>query len=260
MSPLSNLAVRDVETLVHPYINLASFRETGPLVIERAQGVYRLRYRRQGLYRGHGRALVHGARLRQRGAGRDCRRADAKALLRALVHRQEPRSGDRACRKAQGDRAGPDLESVLLQFRIGGERHPDQARLVLSTMRAAGRRRKRSSAASRPITGSPWQRPRSPGCRAIIAISICRCRAFCTPGVRITIASRRTARARRISHSRLAVELEALIVQRRPGHGGGLHRRAGDGRGRRDRAAGDLFREDHAGLRASTICSSSATR
>jgi 4-aminobutyrate---pyruvate transaminase len=40
MSPLSNLATRDVETLVHPYINLAKFRETGPLVIERGQGVY----------------------------------------------------------------------------------------------------------------------------------------------------------------------------------------------------------------------------
>ncbi|HEY1982290.1 MAG TPA: aminotransferase [Xanthobacteraceae bacterium] len=40
MSPLSNLAARDVETLVHPYINLASFRETGPLIIERAKGVY----------------------------------------------------------------------------------------------------------------------------------------------------------------------------------------------------------------------------
>jgi 4-aminobutyrate---pyruvate transaminase len=40
MPPLSNLAVRDVETLVHPYINLASFRESGPLVIERGQGVY----------------------------------------------------------------------------------------------------------------------------------------------------------------------------------------------------------------------------
>src|SRR5271157_3294743 len=38
--PLSNLAVRDVETLVHPYVNLARFRETGPLVIERGQGVY----------------------------------------------------------------------------------------------------------------------------------------------------------------------------------------------------------------------------
>ena len=40
MPPLSNLAARDVETLVHPYINLARFRETGPLIIERGQGVY----------------------------------------------------------------------------------------------------------------------------------------------------------------------------------------------------------------------------
>ena len=40
MAPLTNLAARDVETLVHPFINLASFRETGPLVIERGQGVY----------------------------------------------------------------------------------------------------------------------------------------------------------------------------------------------------------------------------
>ena len=39
MPPLSNLATRDVETLVHPYINLASFRENGPLIIERGQGV-----------------------------------------------------------------------------------------------------------------------------------------------------------------------------------------------------------------------------
>src|ERR1700751_2415829 len=40
MPPLSNLAARDVETLVHPYINRASFRETGPLIIEKAQGIY----------------------------------------------------------------------------------------------------------------------------------------------------------------------------------------------------------------------------
>jgi 4-aminobutyrate---pyruvate transaminase len=40
MSPLSNLATRDVETLVHPYVNLAKFRETGPLIIERGKGVY----------------------------------------------------------------------------------------------------------------------------------------------------------------------------------------------------------------------------
>jgi 4-aminobutyrate---pyruvate transaminase len=37
---LTNLAVRDIETLVHPYTNLATFRDSGPLVIERAKGVY----------------------------------------------------------------------------------------------------------------------------------------------------------------------------------------------------------------------------
>src|SRR5687768_14720590 len=40
MSPLSNLAARDVETLVHPYTNLDTHRQNGPLVIERGQGVY----------------------------------------------------------------------------------------------------------------------------------------------------------------------------------------------------------------------------
>jgi 4-aminobutyrate---pyruvate transaminase len=40
MNVLSNLAVRDIETLVHPYTNLATFRDMGPLVIERARGVY----------------------------------------------------------------------------------------------------------------------------------------------------------------------------------------------------------------------------
>lgn len=39
MPPLSNLATRDVETLVHPYVNLSGFRQSGPLIIERGQGV-----------------------------------------------------------------------------------------------------------------------------------------------------------------------------------------------------------------------------
>ena len=90
MSPLSNLAVRDVETLVHPYINLASFRETGPLVIERAQGVH--------VYDSNGKAYIEGMAglwCTALGYGHDdlvetaCR-ADAKALLCAFVHRQEP--------------------------------------------------------------------------------------------------------------------------------------------------------------------------
>ena len=38
--PLSNLAVRDIETVVHPYTNLAGFRDSGPLVIEHGKGVF----------------------------------------------------------------------------------------------------------------------------------------------------------------------------------------------------------------------------
>ena len=37
---LSNLAARDVETLIHPYTQLASFREAGPLILERGEGVW----------------------------------------------------------------------------------------------------------------------------------------------------------------------------------------------------------------------------
>src|SRR5262249_4822783 len=38
--PLSNLAIRNIETLAHPNTNLAQLRDTGPLVIERGKGGY----------------------------------------------------------------------------------------------------------------------------------------------------------------------------------------------------------------------------
>lgn len=40
MATLSNLAHRDIETLIHPYTNLATHREVGPLVLEEGKGVY----------------------------------------------------------------------------------------------------------------------------------------------------------------------------------------------------------------------------
>lgn len=40
MPPLSNLAVRDIETVLHPYTNLATHRETGPVILERGKGVF----------------------------------------------------------------------------------------------------------------------------------------------------------------------------------------------------------------------------
>ena len=40
MARLSNLAHRDIETVIHPYANLATHRETGPLVLEEGKGIY----------------------------------------------------------------------------------------------------------------------------------------------------------------------------------------------------------------------------
>ena len=37
--PLSNMAVRDIETVIHPYTNLVRPRETGPLILNEGRGV-----------------------------------------------------------------------------------------------------------------------------------------------------------------------------------------------------------------------------
>jgi 4-aminobutyrate---pyruvate transaminase len=40
MTIRANAPMRDIETILHPYTNLAAFRDTGPLVVESAQGVF----------------------------------------------------------------------------------------------------------------------------------------------------------------------------------------------------------------------------
>jgi 4-aminobutyrate--pyruvate transaminase len=40
MAALSNMAVRDIETLIHPYTHLAKHRESGPLIIDHGKGVF----------------------------------------------------------------------------------------------------------------------------------------------------------------------------------------------------------------------------
>ncbi len=40
MSIPSNAAQRDIETLIHPYTNLAEFRETGPIVFSKGSGIH----------------------------------------------------------------------------------------------------------------------------------------------------------------------------------------------------------------------------
>jgi 4-aminobutyrate--pyruvate transaminase len=50
--PLSNLAVRDIETIAHPYTNLATLRDSGPLILERGKGVF--------VYDTEGKAYIEG--------------------------------------------------------------------------------------------------------------------------------------------------------------------------------------------------------
>ncbi len=40
MTQLSNMAVRDIETVLHPYTNLARHREIGPLILNEGRGIY----------------------------------------------------------------------------------------------------------------------------------------------------------------------------------------------------------------------------
>src|SRR5437763_16807750 len=40
MKPLSNMAVPAIETVIHPYTNLARHRETGPLILNEGKGIY----------------------------------------------------------------------------------------------------------------------------------------------------------------------------------------------------------------------------
>ncbi len=40
MAALSNMAVRDIETVIHPYTNLAAHREVGPVILEEGNGIF----------------------------------------------------------------------------------------------------------------------------------------------------------------------------------------------------------------------------
>ena len=118
MAPLSNLAARDVETLVHPYTNLATFRENGPMVIERGEGVYV--YDTQGKRYLEGMAGLWCTAL---GYGNEELIETAAAQMRKLsfAHVFTGKSHDPAielAEKLKGNRSGTDLEGVLLQFRF----------------------------------------------------------------------------------------------------------------------------------------------
>ena len=141
MSPLSNLAARDVETLVHPYINLARFRDSGPLIIERGQGVY--------VYDTDGKAYIEGMAglwCTALGYGNEELVEAAAAQMRKLsfAHLFTGRSHDPAIELAEKlKEIAPVPISKVFFCNSGSEANDTQVKLVWYLNNALGRPQKK---------------------------------------------------------------------------------------------------------------------
>lgn len=138
---LTNLAVRDIETLIHPYTNLAAFRDTGPLVIERAKGVY--------VYDTEGRGYIEGMAglwCTALGYGNEELVEAARAQMEKLsfAHLFSGRSHDPAIELAERlKELAPVPVSKVFFCNSGSEANDTQMKLVWYMNNALGRPRKK---------------------------------------------------------------------------------------------------------------------
>src|SRR5262245_12804644 len=139
--PLSNLAVRDIEPLVHPYTNLAAMRETGPLVLERGQGVF--------VYDTEGKAYIEGMAglwCTALGYGNEELVEAAAAQMRKLpfAHLFTAKSHDPAIELAERlKEIAPVPTSKVLFSSSGSEANDCQIKLVWYMNNALGRPHKK---------------------------------------------------------------------------------------------------------------------
>jgi 4-aminobutyrate---pyruvate transaminase len=161
---LSNLATRDVETLIHPYTQLASFRETGPLVLERGEGVW--------VYDTEGKSYIEGM------AGLWCtalgysneelvEAAREQMLKLPFTHLFSGRSHDPAIELAERlKEMAPMAASKIFFTSSGSEANDTQVKLVWYMNNALGRPKKKKiisrirgyhgvTVASASLTGLP---------------------------------------------------------------------------------------------------------
>ena len=233
---LSNLAARDVETLIHPYTQLATFRETGPLVLERGEGVW--------VYDTEGKPYIEGmAGLWCTALGysnRELVEAAREQMMKLpFTHLFSGRSHDPAIELAEKlKEIAPMPVSKVFFCSSGSEANDTQVKLVWYMNNALGpaaeeedhraparlsRRHRRVGLAHRPAREPHRFRPADRQHPAHLLPALLPLR----PGRRerggVLDAARGGARG--------------ADPARRAGHGRGLHRRAGDGRRRRDHAA-----------------------
>src|SRR6202521_2019363 len=141
MTPLSNLAVRDIETLIHPYTNLATLRETGPLVFERGKGIF--------VYDSNGKAYIEGMAglwCTALGYGNEELVEAAASQMRKLsfAHLYNGRSHDPAIELAEKlKEIAPIPISKLFFCNSGSEANDSQVKLVWYMNNALGRPNKK---------------------------------------------------------------------------------------------------------------------
>src|SRR6202521_6192129 len=141
MTPLSNLAVRDVETLIHPYTNLATLRESGPLVLERGKGIF--------VYDSTGKAYIEGMSglwCTALGHGNEELVEAAAAQMRKLsfAHLFSAKSHDPAIELAERlKEIAPVPTSKVFFCNSGSEANDTQVKLVWYLNNALGRPKKK---------------------------------------------------------------------------------------------------------------------
>src|SRR5947209_4683414 len=139
--PLSNLQTRAVETLIHPYTNQATFRETGPLVFERGKGVY--------VYDTEGKAYIEGMAglwCTALGYGNEELVEAAASQMRKLPfsHLFTAKSHDPAIELAERlKEIAPVPTSKVFFCSSGSEANDSQIKLVWYMNNALGRPRKK---------------------------------------------------------------------------------------------------------------------
>ncbi len=165
MTQLSNMAVRDIETVVHPYTNLVRHRETGPLILNEGRGIY--------LYDDKGKRYIEGmAGLWCTALGygnQEIAEAGAEALRKvSFTHAFSGKSHDGLIELSEKlKEISPVPASKILFGTSGSEANDMQMKLTWYYNNARGRPKKKKiisrvrgyhgvTIASASLTGLPW--------------------------------------------------------------------------------------------------------
>jgi 4-aminobutyrate--pyruvate transaminase len=163
--PLSNMAVRDIETVIHPYTNLARHREVGPLILNEGRGIY--------LYDDTGKRYIEGmAGLWCTALGygnQEIAEAGAEALRRvSFTHAFSGKSHDGVIELSEKlKEIAPCPASKVLFGTSGSEGNDMQMKLTWYMNNARGKPEKKKiisrirayhgvTIASASLTGLPW--------------------------------------------------------------------------------------------------------